>query len=78
MAVATKDDANCILTDINSTFSEVDFTIDDIESNWEGVRYLINEEDKDLNELSRKDELFVLENGLILNVGDKTMVNRCF
>jgi glycerol kinase len=69
--VATKDDANYILTAINSTFPDVNLTVDDIESNWAGLRPLIHEEDKDPSELSRKDELFVSDSGLISIAGGK-------
>ena len=69
--VATEDDANYILNAINSTFPAVDLTINDIESNWAGLRPLIHEEDKDPSELSRKDELFVSDSGLISIAGGK-------
>ncbi len=69
--VATEDDANYILTAVNSTFPEVHLKIEDIESNWAGLRPLIHEEDKDPSELSRKDELFVSDSGLISIAGGK-------
>lgn len=69
--VATEDDANYILNAINDTFPDVRLTIGDIESNWAGLRPLIHEEDKDPSELSRKDELFVSDSGLISIAGGK-------
>ncbi|MEP1488662.1 MAG: glycerol-3-phosphate dehydrogenase/oxidase [Algibacter sp.] len=69
--VATKDDANYILNAVNDTFPTVNLTIDDIESNWAGLRPLIHEEDKDPSELSRKDELFISGSGLISIAGGK-------
>ena len=69
--VATKDDAEYLLNAINATFPDVHFKTDDIESNWAGLRPLIHKEDKDPSELSRKDELFISESGLISIAGGK-------
>lgn len=69
--VATQDDVKYLLEAINATFSQVHLTIDDIESNWAGLRPLIHEEDKDPSELSRKDELFISDSGLISIAGGK-------
>ncbi|MDO7172947.1 glycerol-3-phosphate dehydrogenase/oxidase [Mariniflexile sp. AS56] len=69
--VAIKSDAEYLLNAINSTFPDVHLSIDDIESNWAGLRPLIHEEDKDPSELSRKDELFISESGLISIAGGK-------
>lgn len=69
--VATKADANYLLNAINRTFPNVELNIEDIESNWAGLRPLIHEEDKDPSELSRKDELFVSQSGLISIAGGK-------
>ncbi|PWH84020.1 glycerol-3-phosphate dehydrogenase [Algibacter marinivivus] len=69
--VATKPDANYLLNAINSMFKTVDLTIDDIESNWAGLRPLIHEENKSASELSRKDEIFVSKSGLISMAGGK-------
>jgi len=69
--VATKEDAEYLLKAINHTFKELNLTIDDIESNWTGLRPLIHEVDKDPSELSRKDELFISESGLISIAGGK-------
>ena len=69
--VATKDDAEYLLNAINSTFPDVELKINDIESNWAGLRPLIHEEDKDPSELSRKDEIFISDSGLISIAGGK-------
>ncbi|NER15899.1 glycerol kinase GlpK [Spongiivirga citrea] len=69
--VATKDDAIYLLDAVNATFPTVNVTIDDIESNWAGLRPLIHEEEKDPSELSRKDEIFVSDTGLISIAGGK-------
>jgi glycerol kinase len=69
--VATKSDAEYLLKATNNTFPNVNLKIEDIESNWAGLRPLIHEEDKDPSELSRKDELFVSESGLISIAGGK-------
>ncbi len=69
--VATKADAQYLLDAVNNMFPSVQLTIDDIESNWAGLRPLIHEEGKDPSELSRKDEIFVSETGLISIAGGK-------
>lgn len=69
--VATKNDAQYLLNAINNTFQTVNLTINDIESNWAGLRPLIHEDNKTASELSRKDEIFVSESGLISIAGGK-------
>ena len=69
--VATKDDAEYLLKAVNNMFPTVHVSIEDIESNWAGLRPLIHEEDKDPSELSRKDELFISKSGLISIAGGK-------
>ncbi|WP_299883426.1 glycerol kinase GlpK [uncultured Lacinutrix sp.] len=69
--IATKADANYLLKAINHTFPDVKLSIKDIESNWAGLRPLIHEEEKDPSELSRKDEIFISESGLISIAGGK-------
>lgn len=69
--VATKQDANYIVDAINKTFSTVNLTVNDIESNWAGLRPLIHKAGKDTSELSRKDELFISQSGLISIAGGK-------
>jgi len=69
--VATKNDAQYLLEAINNTFPSTNLTINDIESNWAGLRPLIHEDGKDPSELSRKDETFVSDSGLISIAGGK-------
>ncbi|MCH2034104.1 MAG: glycerol kinase GlpK [Tenacibaculum sp.] len=69
--VATKEDAEYLLKAVNNTFPDVDLTVNDIESNWAGLRPLIHEEEKDPSELSRKDEIFISKSGLISIAGGK-------
>ena len=69
--VATKQDATYLLKAVNHTFEGINLTLDDIESNWTGLRPLIHEVDKEPSELSRKDELFISDSGLISIAGGK-------
>lgn len=69
--VATHNDASYLLNATNNMFSSLNLTIDDIESNWAGLRPLIHEDGKDPSELSRKDEIFESETGLISIAGGK-------
>lgn len=69
--VVTKQDANYLINAINKTFPSVNLTVNDIESNWAGLRPLIHKAGKDPSELSRKDELFISLSGLISIAGGK-------
>lgn len=69
--VATKADAKYLLNATNHTFPSVNLSIEDIESNWAGLRPLIHEKDKDPSEISRKEEIFISESGLISIAGGK-------
>jgi len=69
--VATTKDAHYLLNAVNNMFPSVQLTIDDIESNWAGLRPLIHEDGKDPSELSRRDEIFVSKTGLISIAGGK-------
>lgn len=69
--VATKDDAKYIMDSVNAIFPSINLTIDDLESNWAGLRPLIHEDGKSPSELSRKDEIFVSPRGLIAIAGGK-------
>ncbi|WP_298492915.1 glycerol-3-phosphate dehydrogenase/oxidase [uncultured Algibacter sp.] len=68
--VTTKKDANYLLKAVNNMF-KVNLILNDIESNWAGLRPLIHEADKDPSELSRKDEIFISKSGLISIAGGK-------
>ncbi len=69
--VATKEDADYLLEAINNMFPNIHLKIEDIESNWAGLRPLIHEEEKDPSDLSRKDEIFNSNTGLISIAGGK-------
>jgi glycerol-3-phosphate dehydrogenase len=67
----SSDDARYLLNAVNVTFPSGHLTIADIESCWAGLRPLIHEEGKSASELSRKDEIFESESGLISIAGGK-------
>jgi len=69
--VCTKDDAAYCLAAVHHAFPSVKVTEKDIISNWAGLRALIHEDGKSPSELSRKDEIFVSEKGLISIAGGK-------
>lgn len=65
------EDVEYILKGVNAIFPTVDLTIDDVESSWAGVRPLIYQEGKDATEMSRKDEIFASDSGLLSIAGGK-------
>ncbi|WP_246942656.1 glycerol-3-phosphate dehydrogenase/oxidase [Bacillus pinisoli] len=67
----TQEDACYIIDAIRFMFPEVDVSPVDVESSWAGVRPLIYEEGKDPSEISRKDEVWESESGLITIAGGK-------
>lgn len=66
-----KEDREYILNAVHHMFPEVKITEQDIESSWAGVRPLIYEKGKDPSEISRKDEIWEGESGLITIAGGK-------
>lgn len=68
---ALESDHNYVIKAINYMFPDVHVTEKDIESSWAGVRPLIYEEGKDPSEISRKDEVWFSESGLITMAGGK-------
>lgn len=60
-----------MINTINYMFPTVKAKDADIESSWAGVRPLIYEEGKDPSEISRKDEIWVSDSGLITIAGGK-------
>lgn len=60
-----------ILEAIDYMFPDVNITEDHVESSWAGLRPLIYEEGKDPSEISRKDEIWESESGLITIAGGK-------
>lgn len=69
--VATKEDLHYLLSSLKRVFPNVIISESDVESNWAGLRPLIDEIDKAPSELSRKDELYEMEDGLIAIAGGK-------
>ncbi|MFP7735541.1 glycerol-3-phosphate dehydrogenase/oxidase [Priestia aryabhattai] len=67
----TVKDRQYVIDSINYMFPTVDITVDDVESSWAGVRPLIHEQGKDPSEISRKDEIWTSESGLITIAGGK-------
>ncbi|GGH74988.1 glycerol-3-phosphate dehydrogenase [Pullulanibacillus pueri] len=67
----TKADRDYILEAVNGLFPSLGLTKDDVESSWAGVRPLIHEEGKSPSEISRKDEMFHSDSGLITIAGGK-------
>lgn len=64
-------DVNYLLTAANNLFPELKLNSSDIISTWAGLRPLIHEDGKSASELSRKDEIFESETGLISIAGGK-------
>ncbi|OCA84517.1 glycerol-3-phosphate dehydrogenase [Bacillus sp. FJAT-27225] len=67
----TVSDREYIIKAINYMFPEVKISEGDIESSWAGVRPLIYEEGKNASEISRKDEIWESDAGLITIAGGK-------
>ncbi|MCO5232001.1 MAG: glycerol-3-phosphate dehydrogenase/oxidase [Chitinophagales bacterium] len=68
---ADKSDVDYILKAANYIFPSIQLTTDDVKSSWSGLRPLIHEDGKSPSDLSRKDELFISESGLISIAGGK-------
>jgi glycerol-3-phosphate dehydrogenase len=64
-------DALYLISAVNHMFPKINLTVNDILSSWAGVRPLIHEEGKKPGELSRKDEIYVSDSGLISIAGGK-------
>jgi glycerol-3-phosphate dehydrogenase len=64
-------DAIYLISAVNNMFPDIELEMDDIISSWAGVRPLIHEEGKSASELSRKDEIFTSDTGLISIAGGK-------
>ncbi|MBM7646043.1 glycerol-3-phosphate dehydrogenase [Scopulibacillus daqui] len=67
----TAEDRDYLIEAINGMFPSVHLTAEDVESSWAGVRPLIHEEGKSPSEISRKDEVFLSDSGLITIAGGK-------
>jgi len=66
-----KEDAQYLIGAANKMFPNSHLKLTDIISSWSGLRPLIHEEGKSPSELSRKDELFISNSGLITIAGGK-------
>ena len=64
-------DAIYLISAVNNMFPDIHLELDDIISSWAGLRPLIHEEGKSASELSRKDEIFVSDTGLVSIAGGK-------
>ncbi|MFT5953605.1 MAG: glycerol-3-phosphate dehydrogenase [Cyclobacteriaceae bacterium] len=64
-------DVEYLVDGVNHIFPEVALKVEDVESTWVGLRPLIQEEGKSASELSRKDEIFESETGLLSIAGGK-------
>ncbi len=60
-----------LISAVNNMFPDIELGMGDIESSWAGLRPLIHEEGKSASELSRKDEIFTSDTGLISMAGGK-------
>ncbi len=69
--LTTIEDVQYLIDAVNATFPGIRLTIGDIESSWAGIRPLIHQEGKSASEISRKDEIFEAQDGLISIAGGK-------
>lgn len=67
----SKEDRQYMLSAIRYMFPEINVLDKDIESSWAGVRPLIHEDGKNPSEISRKDEIWESDSGLITIAGGK-------
>ena len=67
----TSEDMNYLIKAANYMFPSVNLMEEDVESSWAGLRPLIHEEGKSASEISRKDEVFTSDSGLISIAGGK-------
>ena len=67
----TAQDAAYLLKAVNNIFPDAALQPKDIISSWAGLRPLIHEAGKSPSELSRKDEIFIADSGLISIAGGK-------
>lgn len=67
----SKADVDYVLTAVNKMFPSANLKAEDIISTWAGLRPLIHEDGKSPSELSRKDEIFYSDSGLVSIAGGK-------
>ncbi|MBI1223938.1 MAG: FAD-dependent oxidoreductase [Bacteroidetes bacterium] len=68
---ASQNEVDYLLDAANAMFPSVKLALSDVESSWAGLRPLIYEEGKSAGEMSRKDEVFISQSGLISVAGGK-------
>ena len=68
---ATKEDIEYLLNAVSYMFPTIKLSKKHVESTWAGVRPLIHEEGKDPSEISRRDEIWESQSGLITIAGGK-------
>ncbi|MEQ8472741.1 MAG: FAD-dependent oxidoreductase [Marinoscillum sp.] len=66
-----REDVVYLINGVKHIFPEIELKVDDVESSWAGLRPLIEEEGKTASQLSRKDEIFESESGLLSIAGGK-------
>lgn len=64
-------DRQYVIDAVNGMFPSLRITAADVESSWAGVRPLIREEGKSPSEISRRDEIWQSDSGLITIAGGK-------
>ena len=69
--IATQEDRDYLLKNVNYMFPDLNLADGDIESSWAGIRPLIQQPGKGPSELSRKDEIWVADSKLINIAGGK-------
>lgn len=67
----TRADMDYLVDSVNFMFPTVALTSRDVESSWAGIRPLIHEEGKGPSEISRRDEVFRAQSGLLTIAGGK-------
>ncbi|PIC69874.1 glycerol-3-phosphate dehydrogenase [Sporosarcina sp. P16b] len=67
----TQADKDYLLNAIHFAFPKLEISEEQIESGWAGLRPLIQEEGKSVSEISRKDEMWVSDSGLLTIAGGK-------
>lgn len=67
----TMEDVEYILNAIHYMFPTLNILKEHIESGWAGIRPLIKQEGKSASEISRKDEIWISDSGLITIAGGK-------
>ena len=72
----TAEDVDYLLTALRRTLPTPPLGAKDIVGTWAGVRPLVHEEGKDPSEISRKDEIFVSQQGLVTIAGGKLTTYR--